>query len=450
MSHSSLSRALGSIALVFALAAPASATDGHFLHGVGAINSAMGGAGVAAPGDLMGSMYLNPAGLTTIEGVRFTLGFELFKPDRTLSSTVPMPDGSSFSGSTLSESAFTPIPNFGFSVQVSEKVTLGLAGLGVGGFGVDYPQNNLNPIQAPRPQGFGQIFSSFQLMKFVVPVAWKPSEQISLGAAFNMDWAQLAVDPFPAASPAISNPTEPDPFYSRATAADGAFGYGFQLGLIWHVVPTFNVGLAYTSKQSFEDFEFNSKWENPNILGQAGQQPPDQAFGTDRTMAFKMDVPAVYAGGVTWMPDRWMLSADARYITYSSTAGFDKSGFDQTGAVQGFGWDDIWVFAGGLQFQPTPSWALRGGYNYTDNPIPDAQSFFNAPAPAIVQNHLTLGIGWQARGLAIDAGYYRAFGNEITGPVWGLGGPIPSSSVTTELSEDSFLLQFSFSPGSSD
>jgi hypothetical protein len=52
--------------------------------------------------------------------------------------------------------------------------------------------------------------------------------------------------------------------------------------------------------------------------------------------------------------------------------------------------------------------------------------------------------------LAIDAGYYRAFGNEITGPVWGLGGPIPSSSVTTELSEDSFLLQFSFSPGSSD
>ena len=67
-----------------------------------------------------------------------------------------------------------------------------------------------------------------------------------------------------------------------------------------------------------------------------------------------------------------------------------------------------------------------------------------------MQNHLTLGIGWQARGLAIDAGYYRAFGNEITGPMWGLMGPISNSSVTTELSENSFLLQFSFSPGNDD
>jgi len=32
----------------------ASATDGHFLHGVGAINSAMGGAGIATPESLLG------------------------------------------------------------------------------------------------------------------------------------------------------------------------------------------------------------------------------------------------------------------------------------------------------------------------------------------------------------------------------------------------------------
>ncbi len=447
MSQKNVGRALGSLALVFALAAPASATDGHFLHGVGAINSAMGGAGVAAPGDLMGSMYLNPAGLTTIEGVRFTFGFEMFKPDRTLSSTVPLMTGGTFSGSTESKSDISPIPNFGFSVQVSEKVTLGLGGLGVGGFGVDYPQNNLNPIQAPRPQGFGQIFSAFQMLKFVAPVAWKPSEKLSLGGAFNMNWASLAVDPFPAASPAVSDFENPDPYYSRATAADGAFGYGFQLGLIWHVVPTLNLGLAYTSKQSFDDFTFNAQWENPNIQGEFGQQPPPMAFGTDRTMTFKLDVPAVYSGGLTWMPNRWMVNLDGRYITYSSTAGFDESGFDATGAVKGFGWEDIWVFATGVQFQASEAWALRGGYNYTDNPIPDAQSFFNTAAPAIVQNHLTLGLGWQHEGLAIDAGYYRAFENEITGPVYGPTGPVPSSAVSTKLAEDSFLLQFSFSPG---
>ena len=37
------------------LVTPASATDGHFLHGVGAVNSSMGGAGVAQPRTLLGT-----------------------------------------------------------------------------------------------------------------------------------------------------------------------------------------------------------------------------------------------------------------------------------------------------------------------------------------------------------------------------------------------------------
>ena len=77
---------VSALSLMLSIAQPASATDGHFLHGVGAVNSAMGGAGVAAPGDLMGAFYLNPAGLKCTEGSRIALGFELFKPPRTVSS----------------------------------------------------------------------------------------------------------------------------------------------------------------------------------------------------------------------------------------------------------------------------------------------------------------------------------------------------------------------------
>jgi long-chain fatty acid transport protein len=65
----------------------ASATDGHFLHGVGAINSAMGGVGVAGSSSLLGAFYVNPAGLRAFHGTATELGFELFKPDRTLSSS---------------------------------------------------------------------------------------------------------------------------------------------------------------------------------------------------------------------------------------------------------------------------------------------------------------------------------------------------------------------------
>jgi hypothetical protein len=34
------------------------ATDGHFLHGTGAVNSAMGGAGISAPESLLGTFNL--------------------------------------------------------------------------------------------------------------------------------------------------------------------------------------------------------------------------------------------------------------------------------------------------------------------------------------------------------------------------------------------------------
>src|SRR5512142_3540567 len=105
---------IGEIVVIplLAVAVPnvARATDGHFLHGVGAINSAMAGVGVAAPTSLLGAFYVNPAGLTAFKGTTTELGFELFKPERTISSSV-----GTAGGSTASTSEFVPIPAFGWS-----------------------------------------------------------------------------------------------------------------------------------------------------------------------------------------------------------------------------------------------------------------------------------------------------------------------------------------------
>ena len=60
------------------------ATDGHFLHGVGAVNSAMGGAGISAPESLLGTFNLNPAGLTAFDGVRMEFSMEMFQANRSV------------------------------------------------------------------------------------------------------------------------------------------------------------------------------------------------------------------------------------------------------------------------------------------------------------------------------------------------------------------------------
>lgn len=66
------------------------------------------------------------------------------------------------------------------------------------------------------------------------------------------------------------------------------------------------------------------------------------------------------------------------------------------------------------------------------------------PAPAVVQHHLTLGLGFSFDDVQVDVGYYHAFANDITGQ---FQTPMGAMDVTNEMYEDSFLLSFSFFPG---
>jgi long-chain fatty acid transport protein len=415
------------VVLALALPATASATDGHFLHGVGAINSAMGGAGVASPRSLLGTFYLNPAGLMAFDGTRMEFSFELFKPARTVASSVPGFGG----GSTTSGSDFSTVPAMGVSIALNDRTTIGLGAVGIGGFGVDYPLSLTNPILAPPPNGFGQVYSNYTFLKLSPSLAHAFSPKLWVGASLNVDYATLAVQPAPMAAPTGG-------YYPWASSASGAWGFGFQLGLLYKASDRIWLGASYTSNQWFEDFSWNSVDENPNT-------PP---ANLPRTITFRMDAPAVAMAGVQLRPvERVTVAGDLRYYFYESTKGFDESGFNQDGSVKGFGWQNILAAAVGVDVQATPTVAVRAGYNYSDNPIPSAQSMFNVPAPAVVQHHATFGLGWQViPTLEVSAAYYHAFEGSVSGPLYGPTGPITGSDVTNRLSEDSFLIQFSITP----
>jgi long-chain fatty acid transport protein len=429
----------------------ASATDGHFLHGIGAINSAMGGAGISAPEGLLGTFNLNPAGLMAFDGLRMEFSMEMFQANRTVSSSVPAPPpapaGTILSGSTQSKKSFVPIPAFGASYRLpGDRVVLGLAGLGTGGFGVDYPASALptapgestNPILLPQPNGFGQVYSDYTLLKIAASVGWAVIDDLWLGAALNVDRATLAVLPMPAASPDF-DPATGTAFFPNAAAADGAFGIGFQVGLMYTVNEIFAFGASYTSEQWFRAFEWNSTHANPNLAN----------FGEPRTFSFRLNVPAVVGGGVAVQAiPKLLLTADFKYYFYKHTAGFEipSSGpFNPDGSLAGFGWDNIYSIAFGLKYEPADIVALYGGYNFSDNPVPDQLSMINIAAPAIVQHHISVGVGIRATSqFEITAAYYHAFKNSGTGEILNPAIPPGTSSVTNSLQENSVLLQFSY------
>ena len=111
--------------------------------------------------------------------------------------------------------------------------------------------------------------------------------------------------------------------------------------------------------------------------------------------------------------------------------------------MAGFGWTNIWAFGGGIQQQVAKSTKLMAGYNHSGNPVPAKYTFFNTPAPAIVQHHLSGGVMQSLGKWDVTVTYYHAFQNSITGPWISGQGAIPGTSVTSKMSENSTTVGFS-------
>ena len=65
---------------------------------------------------------------------------------------------------------------------------------------------------------------------------------------------------------------------------------------------------------------------------------------------------------------------------------------------------------------------LRAGYNHSGLPFDRSQTFFNLLAPAVVQNHLSVGATWGHNGKEISVFYQHAFQK-----TWDGANSIPSS-----------------------
>jgi long-chain fatty acid transport protein len=140
--------------------------------------------------------------------------------------------------------------------------------------------------------------------------------------------------------------------------------------------------------------------------------------------------------------ERWTLAADYHYIDYRNTTGFENSGFDpQTGAVRGLGWDSVSALAFGAQYELTPCTALRMGYTWNTNPIQSDRTIFNISSPVILQNTIYFGASCRlTERFILTAAYAHAFENSIEGIIQTRFGPIPGSTVESNVSADTIMI----------
>lgn len=415
------------------------ATDGHIMHGAGPVNESIGGAGTGACLDATGSIAWNPACTATFEGTYLDGAFEYFIPYRALSSSVSanafgigFPAQSMF-GVTESATNAGAMPSFAYVKHgPGSRNALHVGLISVAGFGVDYPQDNtfhnaiLTP-QAPAGMGFGGIDSSYAMMKVPIGVSRMVANRLSIGVSLVPALSMLKVAPAPFAAP-VSTDGGRSAQYLSASNTSKAAGIGGDLGVHYQASRTVALGAAYHSPMRFAAFNWKAQ----------------DAAGQSHAVSFRMDMPQFVTMGIgVTAAAGTLLAADVRWINYANTRGFSASGFNPDGSVAGFGWRNIWTAGGGLQQKVGRKFFLRLGYNYSQNPIPAALSFFNTPAPAIVQHHITGGLTRAVSPkLDLHLVYYHVFENHQTGPYMGPQGPMSTASVTNKLAENSVAVGF--------
>jgi long-chain fatty acid transport protein len=208
---------------------------------------------------------------------------------------------------------------------------------------------------------------------------------------------------------------------------DDAFGYGVRIGYMGKIAPTVTIGAAYASKMNFEEF---SKYAG--LFAEQGD----------------FDIPENYNFGVAWQATPAVkLALDYQRINYSeiNSVGNPSASAAALGADNGpgFGWDNVDVWKLGVEYKYSPKLTLRAGYSHNDNPISGADTaevMFNILAPAVIENHATLGFTYTlASGNEVTMAYMHAFKNDVSGVDPNFGG-----TDTIEMYQNSLGIQYSW------
>ena len=399
-------------------AVPASAQFGPILSGTGPINRSMGGAATAAPLSASGALLWNPASLAGLDRSELDVGAELLVPHARVSSSV-----GPFTGTTENQDAVFALPTIALAYRPEQSpFTYGLGVFAVAGFGLDYPGSALapgaNPILLPQPFGLGPIFSQYQVLQVAPALVYSVNDQLSVSFSPLLDIGMAQLDPAVYADPVLG-------VYPPGTHSRTAWGGGFSLGA-YYEADAWAFGASYKSKQWFQSYQVNTI----------------DALNMPSVAHLSLDLPSIVSVGTSYKGlDRWLLAADLRYLDFSNTGAFGDSGFSPTGALQGVGFQSIFVVALGAQYQLTDALVVRAGYSWSENPIPNSQTTASVASPLVIQNILSVGTSYQLTdAFVVSMAYMHSFENSISGPIVLPGGAIPGSSITNTASADSLLI----------
>jgi long-chain fatty acid transport protein len=313
-----------------------------------------------------------------------------------------------------SDNELFAIPDGGYTTRINDKMFAGVSVYGNGGMNTSYPTNlygeaGAQIVGGPPGAGtaaFGKLGVDLIQLMVAPSVTYEVAKGHTLGISpvFALQrFSAHGLGPFAGLSTDAANLTN--------KGDDYAYGLGVRLGWLGQVADTVRLGVTYASKTYMTKldkyaglFAESGSFDIPAnaAIGIAVDATPALTVAFDAQRIFYGDVAAIANPGPTMAELAGAISPDRRMGASNGI---------------GFGWQDIWVFKLGASYAINSAWTVRAGYSHNDSPIPDNEVLINILAPAVIEDHATVGFSFKSsKNSEWNLSYMYAFDNIQSDP----------------------------------
>jgi len=338
------------------------------------------------------AIFFNPAGLSYLRGTQLMIGATLITPSYTFYGPSNLNSNQAWE---MNNNMFYP-PNVYLTHTWTDGMLKGLAaGVGLStpyGLGTEWPDEWVG--RAVTREIELQTF-------FVMPtVSYALNDWVSVGVGANIVFSNVML------RRAVTNF---DPVMDLELEGTGNTAYSFNAGVMLRPVEDISLGFTYRAETQV-DFEVTADFNPPAALSSLFP-------GGDVTTGIAL--PATWFAAIAWAPtDNFDIEFDYQFIGWES---YDKLGIDfavnaqntpgvlQDNVSSPKDYENTFIARLGAEYRlPGMGLAIRGGYFFDNNPVPDKS--LEPLLPDSDRHGLNIGIGIDVLpDITLDLAYLHLF-----------------------------------------
>jgi long-chain fatty acid transport protein len=227
-------------------------------------------------------------------------------------------------------------------------------------------------------------------------------DRVSVGVGLDVFWSELTLKQFYPWFLVTGNVADPDGF---AKAKGDGIGVGGNAAITWSITDRQRLAITYRYPVDVS-YEGHFQVDNvPAVLGGGGMRSQFRS---------SIQFPTIVALGYgIQLTDHVRVEADVEWLQFSN---FDALPITVQSPPPGLpseireDWRDTFTIGIGGDWQFSPNWTLRAGYQFYQSPVPDHT--FSPAIPDADQNVFTVGVGYRHKAHSVEFAYGADFYND--------------------------------------